>query len=218
MVPGVEPLVVVATADPAAISEVGQPLREWGCRVAAVSDGRQLAAAIAVETPALLLLDATLEGDGIDRVSVERYNFPVALLAGREAPAAGETAVRRGAFDYLTRPFDPHRLRVILAHAVERHHLLERIRRLESAAAAPATDGTDGHLRVIDRMEKGAIVDALRRTNGNVREAARLLGFGQATVYRKVKRYKIPLPGRGRLTVTNPDFTPRPPDLARSFG
>jgi DNA-binding NtrC family response regulator len=213
MVPGVEPLVVVAAADPAAVSEVEQPLREWGCRVAAVSDGRQLAAAIAIEMPALLLLDATLEVDG-----VERYTFPVALLAGREAPAAGETAVRRGAFDYLTRPVDPHRLRVILAHAVERHHLLERIRRLENSAAAPAADGTDGHLRVIDRMEKGAIVDALRRTNGNVREAARLLGFGQATVYRKVKRYKIPLPGRGRLTGTNPDFTPRPPDLARSFG
>ncbi|WZP00859.1 sigma-54 dependent transcriptional regulator [Isosphaeraceae bacterium EP7] len=48
-------------------------------------------------------------------------------------------------------------------------------------------------LRVFDRIEKQAILDALHQGNGNVREAARILGLGQATVYRKVKRYNIQL-------------------------
>jgi two-component system, response regulator RegA len=218
MVPGVEPLVVVATANPGGVREVGALLREWGCRVAAASDGAQLATTIAVEAPALLLLDPALQADGVDRLLTESNGFPVALVADREPSRVAEAAVRSGAFDYLTWPLDPHRLRVILAHAVERYRLLERIRRLEGSAASPAADGTDGHLRAIDRMEKGAIVDALRRTGGNVREAARLLGFGQATVYRKVKRYKIALPGRGRLPDAGPEFTPRPPDFARSYG
>lgn len=47
--------------------------------------------------------------------------------------------------------------------------------------------------RAIDRIEKRAIVDALEKTNGHVVHAAQMLGVGQATVYRKIKRYGIEL-------------------------
>lgn len=47
-------------------------------------------------------------------------------------------------------------------------------------------------LTPIERHERGAIVDALRRVDGHVIDAARLLGLGQATVYRKIKQYAIP--------------------------
>jgi transcriptional regulator of acetoin/glycerol metabolism len=40
-------------------------------------------------------------------------------------------------------------------------------------------------------IEKDAIINALTLSNGNVVKAARALGLGQATVYRKMKRYKI---------------------------
>ncbi len=46
-------------------------------------------------------------------------------------------------------------------------------------------------LRAIDRIEMDAILEALSASDGNVREAARRLGLGQATVYRKIKKYKI---------------------------
>jgi DNA-binding NtrC family response regulator len=61
-------------------------------------------------------------------------------------------------------------------------------------------------LRRIDQLEKEAILDVLHRARGNVREAAHLLGLGQATVYRKIKRYAIALTGRDR----NPIAAPRP--------
>jgi DNA-binding NtrC family response regulator len=214
----IEPLVVVAAADPSALHEVGPLLREWGCRVAVAADGSQLAAVVAAEVPALLLLDPALEPDGGERLAAESPGVPVALLANRDPSRAGETAARREAFDYLTWPLDPNRLRVILAHAVERHRLLERIRRLEGIGSVPAADGVDSNLRAIDRLEKGAIVDALRRAGGSVREAARLLGFGQATVYRKIKRYNIALARRGQPVDSVPVLTPRPQDPARSCG
>ncbi|WP_422923013.1 sigma-54-dependent transcriptional regulator [Singulisphaera sp. PoT] len=61
--------------------------------------------------------------------------------------------------------------------------------------ASDLTPGSEGDepLRPIDQIEKQAIEDALRRSRGNVREAARTLGLGQATVYRKIKRYGIHL-------------------------
>ena len=36
-----------------------------------------------------------------------------------------------------------------------------------------------------------AILDALAKSDGSVRNAAKLLGLGQATVYRKIKRYAV---------------------------
>jgi DNA-binding NtrC family response regulator len=219
MMPGYEPLVVVAAKDPSALQTVGPVPGDWGCRVLLAVDAGQLARALATETPALLLLDPGLEADGGERLVSEHPGLPVAFLIPRDGPTAPETAVRRGAFDFLSWPPDPHRLRIILAHAVERHRLLERIRGLE-AATPSATDGSDEHLRVIDRVEKGAIVSALRKVGGNVREAARLLGYGQATVYRKIKRYGITLPRRGR-PADAPDhaapLNPPLPNPARSF-
>jgi two-component system NtrC family response regulator len=215
MAPEVEPLVVVATADSAALLEVTALLSER-CRVASAGDAGQLAAALSAERPALLLLDPAVEADGGERLFAEHSGLPFALLARRDTERAGETAVHRGAFDYLTWPIDPNRLRVILAHAVERFRLLELIRRLEGQT--PAVDGADGELRAIDRMEKRAIVDALYRAEGNVRAAARSLGLGQATVYRKIKRYKIALTMRGRSPAGNQSVMGSSPNPARSVG
>jgi DNA-binding NtrC family response regulator len=55
----------------------------------------------------------------------------------------------------------------------------------EPAKERPDASGT------IDDMEKRAIEDALGFTQGNVRAAARRLGMGAATIYRKMKKYGI---------------------------
>ncbi len=49
----------------------------------------------------------------------------------------------------------------------------------------------DQPLRPFDLIERKAISEALAISNGNVREAARRLGLGQATVYRKIKKYNM---------------------------
>jgi DNA-binding NtrC family response regulator len=43
----------------------------------------------------------------------------------------------------------------------------------------------------LDELERTAIMDALRKSNGQVGAAAVLLGIGQATLYRKVKSYGL---------------------------
>jgi DNA-binding NtrC family response regulator len=47
-------------------------------------------------------------------------------------------------------------------------------------------------LTPIERHERTAIVEALRRADGHVIDAAHLLGLGHATMYRKIKQYSIP--------------------------
>ncbi len=55
-----------------------------------------------------------------------------------------------------------------------------------ASASAPEED-----LRLIERIEIDAIKAALESCNGNVRVAAKSLGLGHATVYRKMKRYEL---------------------------
>ena len=43
----------------------------------------------------------------------------------------------------------------------------------------------------IDYWERKLIGEALKRTSGNVPEAAKLLGIGRATLYRKIDQYGI---------------------------
>ncbi len=43
----------------------------------------------------------------------------------------------------------------------------------------------------IEDWEQRLIVEALKRSGGNVPEAAKLLGIGRATLYRKIEHYDI---------------------------
>ena len=53
---------------------------------------------------------------------------------------------------------------------------------------SPSMDGPRRIVRLHD-LEKHAILHAVKACQGNVREAARRLGLGTATLYRKIKRY-----------------------------
>ncbi len=58
----------------------------------------------------------------------------------------------------------------------------------------PGTQGYTGNARrvqTINELESVAIEKAINEYNGNLTEAARALGIGRATLYRKVKQYNL---------------------------
>ena len=55
--------------------------------------------------------------------------------------------------------------------------------------SAPAQDSSK--VRTINELESMAIENAIHEYNGNLTEAAKALGIGRATLYRKVKQYNI---------------------------
>jgi two-component system, repressor protein LuxO len=52
-------------------------------------------------------------------------------------------------------------------------------------------DATNENVLPFVEVEKRAIENALRACNGNVAQAARRLGLGQATLYRKIKKFQL---------------------------
>lgn len=51
--------------------------------------------------------------------------------------------------------------------------------------------GTGDKVHTINELEAVAIQNAIHNFNGNLTEAAKALGIGRATLYRKVKQYNI---------------------------
>jgi two-component system response regulator HydG len=60
-------------------------------------------------------------------------------------------------------------------------------RQLPGPGAAPA--GLTGVS--LDEIERKAIMDTLAKTQGNREQAARILGIGERTLYRKIKEYDL---------------------------
>jgi len=61
----------------------------------------------------------------------------------------------------------------------------------ESVRSGGTPDTGDLPLLPLRELERRAIHAALRRTEGDKREAAKLLGIGVATLYRKIKKYNL---------------------------
>jgi transcriptional regulator of acetoin/glycerol metabolism len=55
----------------------------------------------------------------------------------------------------------------------------------------PTVGGDDKKVRTINELESIAIENAISEFGGNLTEAAKALGIGRATLYRKVKQYNI---------------------------
>ncbi len=64
-------------------------------------------------------------------------------------------------------------------------------RRSAGLVAEAGEDGAGPKLMTLAEMEKQAILSAIRTLNGDKLQAARLLGIGKTTLYRKLKEYGI---------------------------
>ncbi|MBY0554813.1 hypothetical protein K2P97_09805 [bacterium] len=60
-----------------------------------------------------------------------------------------------------------------------------------SNVVAFPTQHTDGKVQKMEDLEAKAIESAINQYKGNLTEAAKALGIGRATLYRKVKQYHI---------------------------
>jgi two-component system response regulator HydG len=64
-------------------------------------------------------------------------------------------------------------------------------RRTVAAAGESAEQSGSPELKTLAEMEREAILGAIRTLNGDKLQAAKLLGIGKTTLYRKLKEYGI---------------------------
>ncbi|WP_230480634.1 nitrogen assimilation response regulator NtrX [Sphingomonas sp. Leaf21] len=115
----------------------------YDARVAADSDAAL--EAVAVRRPSLVLLDVWLQGsklDGLellDEIKRRDPSIPVLVISGHGNLDTAVAAIRKGAADFIEKPFEAERLLLMVARATE----TERLRRENASLRASAGRETD---------------------------------------------------------------------------
>jgi two-component system, OmpR family, response regulator CpxR len=145
--------ILVVDDDAKIVRLVRTYLEREGFRVVEASDGRSALAAIALEAPALVVLDLMLpEVDGLSILRAVRRTdrTPIVMLSARGSTADRIAGLAEGADDYLPKPFSPAELVVRIKRVLDRSGM-----HAGSAPAAPVL--THGDL-VLDRGRHEAAV------------------------------------------------------------
>jgi DNA-binding response OmpR family regulator len=115
--------ILVVDDDAKIVRLVQTYLEREGHRVVTALDGRSALAAIALEAPALVVLDVMLpEVDGLSIVRAVRRTdrTPIIMLSARGTASDRIAGLSAGADDYLPKPFSPAELVVRVQRVLER--------------------------------------------------------------------------------------------------
>lgn len=184
--------------DPALSSYLAEALQQEGY-VVFCADSRPHALAVTPQ-PALAIVDlglppaASRTTEGlllIDALLARAPNTKIIVLTGQDEESSAFEAVRRGAFDFLTKPAKLEKIKA----ALERAQLfLNQDKKLEAAGEARiqiTARLADGPKEVSSTVEEQLVRSTLASSHGNVAEAARQLGLAREHLYYYIKKYGI---------------------------
>jgi DNA-binding NtrC family response regulator len=129
--------ILVVEDDAAQRVGLQQLLRGWGFDADAARDGREALERVAADRPTIVLSDLVMPTmGGLDLLRALRQQtdpeITVVLMTGQGTVETAVEAIKLGAYDYLSKPVDPQRLKILLDQIVERHdtrremHVLRR--------------------------------------------------------------------------------------------
>ena len=101
--------------------------------------------AIASRRPSLVFLDIWLQGsklDGLqllDAIKQEHPELPVVMISGHGNIETAVAAIKRGAYDFIEKPFKADRLVLVAERALETSRLKREVKQLKHLAPVPAT-------------------------------------------------------------------------------
>lgn len=134
-------------------------LKDEGYQTRAAADGEAALAAIRSRQPSLVILDIWLQGsalDGLDVLDVilrENPLLPVVMISGHGTIETAVGAIKRGAYDFVEKPFKADRLLISVEHAIEAAKLKRENQELKLKA------GSEGEL-----IGQSSALAAIRQT------------------------------------------------------
>ena len=118
-------------------------LTDEGYSVRVAADAEAALASLKARKPALLVLDIWMQGGGmdglelLDLVKTLDPDLPVVMISGHGNIETAVSAIKRGAYDFLEKPFKSDRLLLIVERALEQASLKRENRRLRTQAGVP---------------------------------------------------------------------------------
>ncbi|MEM9600396.1 MAG: response regulator, partial [Pseudomonadota bacterium] len=119
-------------------------LQDEGHETREASTSDEALAAVRARAPTLVILDVWLKGssmDGIELLDVLKQSsphLPVIIISGHGTVETAVSAIRKGAYDYIVKPFKADKLIVTVTRALEAARLRQENRELKGKA--PSSD------------------------------------------------------------------------------
>lgn len=149
--------ILIVDSDRAVRTTVGLMLRKNGYEVEEAERVEDALERIEKSRPDLVLTELSF-GDRPSGMNILEWvksrgaETDVIVLTGQRAIQSASKAMERGAFRYLTKPFDPDLLLLTVEHALERRRLRNQVRRLSSALKR--REGIEGIVYRSRKMEE----------------------------------------------------------------
>jgi DNA-binding NtrC family response regulator len=164
---------------------------EEGYEVEAAANASDALAKLAAREFDLLIADIRMPGmDGIElleKMRAEQLDTSVIVMTGYASVETAVRALKHGAFDYITKPFDPDDLSVVVRNALEQHRLKRENRVLreqiagDDHAIGDLVGQSEAMRKVREQIETVAGVDSTVMIEGES-------GTGKELVARAVHR------------------------------
>jgi len=157
-------------------------LQDEGYETRAAADSDSALEAIATRRPSLVLLDVWLQGSRLDGLELleeikrRDASIPVLVISGHGNIDTAVAAIRRGAVDFIEKPFNADRLLLMVGRATETEQLRQEVASLR-AATGRDTDLTGTSTAI------NAVRATLKRVAGT---GSRVLIMGAAGVGKEV--------------------------------
>jgi DNA-binding NtrC family response regulator len=135
-------------------------LARWGYDVDEAGDGQEALAKAAAGLPSVVVSDLVMpKMDGLELLRALKTDVPFAsviLLTGQGSIDTAVTAMKEGAYDYLTKPVDVARLRLLIPKASERGEALREVallrRKLSQVWGMGRLVGTSAGMQEVYRL------------------------------------------------------------------
>ena len=133
-------------------------LTDEGYAVRTAPDSASALAAIRARKPALILLDIWMQGGGMDGLELLDLvkgldeDLPVIMISGHGNIETAVSAIKRGAYEFLEKPFKSDRLLLVIERALEAASLKRENRRLRARTLTP--DGLIGHSQPMQQLRQ----------------------------------------------------------------
>ena len=155
-----KPVILVVDDEEDSRSALQIILMDWGFEVEVAADGQEALKKASMSRPALVISDLVMpEVDGMSLMSSlqrELPRVPVIILTGFATVDSAVAAMREGAYDYLTKPVDIERLRVLLEKALDKAKVLQEVtilrRRLKDVCGLGRLIGQSKPMQEVHRL------------------------------------------------------------------
>jgi DNA-binding NtrC family response regulator len=181
--------ILLVDDDPDFCEALGDRLRSKGFQVTIAERGLEALRLCREEAPAIVLLDLVLPGmDGMAVLETIRRESPdvaVVVITGHGTIARAVEAMKKGAYDFVTKPLDPKHFEIVLGKALERQVLRD-------ANALLSSELGDRYAAIVgDSPQVAEVLDVVRRAAPS--GATMLLlgesGTGKEVVARAIHRW-----------------------------